>query len=192
MPRKDSQGTYTLWSTSLSGIEKLRNRKKGQYLFTVMTNTHTLVQEVNSTNVDSILQTATSLLTGPSTTTIDVNLKDENGHTALHVLIMGIKKENEDQIVTVMTFLLKHMADPNIQDNRGMTVLHLLTNGLDELLDGGIDILPTLVTLFLNHDAKPSVQNKIKMTPLHLLVARLTKKNKGDITDCDITSGTCG
>jgi len=112
----------------------------------------------------------------PSATTIQ-------GTTALHAMMYGLKRKNQQLIFEVITLLLEKGANPKIQTNKdGETVLDILIKKLnndddnDELdREGVVD----LVRVFIKYGADPNVASTDNgRTPLLNLIDGLTKKNQ--------------
>ena len=81
----------------------------------------------------------------------DVNTKDKNGKTILHIAI-------ENNYEDIVKFLIQNKADVNIKDNDGNTPLHLaVKNGND-----------FIVKLLLKAGAKKDIKNNEGKTPLDL------------------------
>lgn len=79
-----------------------------------------------------------------------VNMKDEDGRTALHSAVLGDRSK-------LVGLLVEFNTDVNIKDNSGCTVLHLAAekNQFD------------VVKLFIEHDANVNTQDNKGCTALH-------------------------
>ncbi len=94
----------------------------------------------------------------------DVNAKDEDGRTALHLLVSGTKVKSElfeMEQVQLMDSLLKHGADPNIKDAEGNTAI---AAALESSIGQHIGIME--LERLLAAGANPNLQNNEGKTPL--------------------------
>lgn len=87
---------------------------------------------------------------------ININLKDKQGRTPLHIAIRERYQEGTD-------VLLHAGVDVNIQDNYGNTPLHESIHSSH------------IVSALLDHGALPNVRNSDLETPLHLAVRERNK-----------------
>lgn len=80
----------------------------------------------------------------------DVNTRDKNGNTALHVAVAHSQ-------IAVINLLIKYDALIDAQNNKGLTPLHLATS------KGILSIVKTLI----KHKAEVNIQTRSGLTPLH-------------------------
>ncbi|XP_058815177.1 uncharacterized protein LOC131678826 [Topomyia yanbarensis] len=86
---------------------------------------------------------------------VNINRRDCNGQTALHVSIMNGFRE-------VVVLLLSHHGNPQIVDSAGNTPLHLAVQNCDV----------KIVKLLLKHHSHIDTKNVLNMTPLDLAVEK--------------------
>ena len=99
----------------------------------------------------------------------DVNRKDEDRNTPLHLAIRGGRFE-------LAKLLLKHGADANAENYYGLTPMHILAvtgtvNARHNLKIRNKDNFLDLALSLLKHGAGVNRQDKMKVTPLHLAIA---------------------
>lgn len=82
---------------------------------------------------------------------LEVNYRDQNGHTPLHHLCLSPAMS----VIPRVTALVRLGADPNLMDNNGQTPLHLAAGGY-------FQIIPTLIKFGANTE----IENYDHLTPL--------------------------
>ncbi|RSM20875.1 hypothetical protein CDV31_000246 [Fusarium ambrosium] len=92
---------------------------------------------------------------------IDVNAREKDGLTALHLLIKGnnlTPDSDEVWFTEVLDLLLAKGLDINAVDNRGWTALHYLANSLD--FDSCMHLVGALVQRGIDADARDTVASR--------------------------------
>ncbi|KAL9620132.1 MAG: hypothetical protein Q9160_005338 [Pyrenula sp. 1 TL-2023] len=95
---------------------------------------------------------------------IDVNIRDTNGETPLHLLMK--MRNYQDDTLQISIAMVRHGADINAQDNAGNTPLHIVCNSNNSQITAFVSVL-------LQYGANANINDGLGETPLHLVCSSL-------------------